>query len=93
MTQGTVKWFNGSKDFGFIAPEGGGPDLREHMLATGHTGRIDLHYGAATRFDRAHAEYLDFPNVRHHPIEGWAHHQMLQPLAASGRLPAILRGE
>jgi hypothetical protein len=76
-----------------LMPEGGGPDLREHMLATGHTGRVDLHYGGATRFDRAHAEYLDLPNVRHHPIDGWSHHQMLQPLAASGRLPAILRGE
>jgi len=51
MTLGTVKFFNSSKGFGFIAPEGGGKDVFVHATALEAAGMTSLSEGQKVSFD------------------------------------------
>jgi cold shock protein len=51
MANGIVKWFNDSKGFGFITPDGGGDDLFAHFSAIQSQGFKTLQEGQRVSFD------------------------------------------
>jgi len=51
MAQGTVKWFNDAKGFGFIEPEGGGDDVFAHFSAVQMDGFRTLKQGGRVSYE------------------------------------------
>ncbi len=51
MAQGPVKWFNGEKGFGFIAQDGGGPDVFVHYSQIDGSGFRNLDEGQRVEFE------------------------------------------
>jgi CspA family cold shock protein len=51
MAQGTVKWFNSEKGFGFIEQDGGGPDVFAHYSNIATQGFRELQEGQRVSFD------------------------------------------
>lgn len=51
MTMGTVKWFNPTKGFGFIAPDDGGSDAFVHISALERSGVGDLQEGQKVSYE------------------------------------------
>lgn len=53
MATGTVKWFNTTKGYGFIAPEGGVKDVFVHITAVQKSGLRGLSEGQKVTFEVA----------------------------------------
>ncbi len=51
MATGTVKWFNTTKGFGFIAPDDGGKDAFVHITAVQRAGLQSLEEGQRVEFE------------------------------------------
>ena len=51
MALGTVKWFNPTKGYGFIAPEDGGNDVFVHISAVEKAGYTSLAEGAKVSYE------------------------------------------
>lgn len=60
MTNGTVKWFNNAKGFGFICPEGGGDDVFAHYSTIQMEGYRTLKAGQSVSY-----EAVDGPKGKH----------------------------
>ena len=51
MANGTVKWFNATKGFGFIQPEDGGKDVFVHISAVERAGLRGLNEGQQVNYE------------------------------------------
>ena len=51
MPVGTVKWFNSTKGYGFIQPEGGGKDVFVHISAVERAGMRTLSEGQKVSYE------------------------------------------
>jgi CspA family cold shock protein len=51
MAAGTVKWFNPTKGYGFIQPQGGGKDVFVHISAVEKAGLTTLNEGQQVQYE------------------------------------------
>jgi cold shock protein len=51
MPTGNVKWFNATKGYGFIQPQGGGKDVFVHISAVERAGLSSLNEGQVVEFE------------------------------------------
>ncbi|MBD7950893.1 cold-shock protein [Oerskovia sp. NPDC056781] len=56
MAQGTVKWFNAEKGFGFITPASGGPDLFVHYSSIQSDGYRSLDEGQQVEYEQGQGQ-------------------------------------
>jgi CspA family cold shock protein len=68
MANGTVKWFNGQKGYGFIQPEEGGNDVFVHISAVERAGLSTLREGQKIAFEMERGRNGKFAAVNLRPL-------------------------
>jgi CspA family cold shock protein len=56
MAEGTVKWFNATKGYGFVTPDDGSPDVFVHFSAIDGTGYRELIEGERVDFEQTQGQ-------------------------------------
>jgi CspA family cold shock protein len=56
MAEGTVKWFNSTKGYGFVTPDDGSPDVFVHFTAIDGTGYRELVEGERVEFEQTQGQ-------------------------------------
>ncbi|HUI05072.1 MAG TPA: cold-shock protein [Acidimicrobiales bacterium] len=56
MAEGTVKWFNSTKGYGFVTPDDGTPDVFVHFSAIDGTGYRELVEGERVEFEQTQGQ-------------------------------------
>ncbi|HEY5026084.1 MAG TPA: cold-shock protein [Acidimicrobiales bacterium] len=56
MAEGTVKWFNATKGYGFVTPDDGTPDVFVHFSAIDGTGYRELIEGERVEFEQTQGQ-------------------------------------
>ena len=83
MANGTVKWFNATKGFGFIAPANGNKDVFVHISAVERAGLPPLHEGQKIQFeavvDRRSGDYSSDYAIKRADDHLWGYRQRVHP--------------
>lgn len=68
MPNGTVKWFNGQKGYGFIQPDDGGNDVFVHISAVERAGLQSLREGQKVAYEMERGRNGKFAAVNLRPL-------------------------
>jgi CspA family cold shock protein len=71
MAQGTVKWFNADKGFGFIAQDGGGDDVFVHFSAIASDGYRSLEDNQRVEFDVTQSPRAPWNQIQDPSLRRW----------------------